>query len=193
MPGCRPISGFLRERRADDDEPTRPHGRRRARLPAGSRHRIAIAEPGAEAPSRVVAARRAPAQGRLQAFRLGQPGRAEGRPRQAMGRRHIRQPQQLQPPGRAGRRHWPDLRSAHGVERRRGDGRVRPRRGMDLVPARLFVGHVRAACRRALPRRPADHAGGRDLLARRAEEGAPVLSATITRTSCAARRPASAR
>ena len=53
--------------------------------------------------------------------------------------------------------------------------RVRPARRMGVVSARLLLGDLSAAPASPLPRRQADHAGGRHLLARGHQEGLPQL------------------
>ena len=105
----------------------------------------------------------------------------------------VRQPQPVHGEGRPGGRHRPRLRLAAGLEPRRAVVRVRPHRRVGILSARLFVGDLRPQSEGALPRRLADHARGRHLLVRGAEEGASALRRSTTRTSSRRRRPATTR
>ncbi len=158
-------------------EPTPPPAAAEARLPRS--HRRSDAASASEqrprrqqAPPRPVADRRAEIPGRLHAFRLGQSRRAEGRRHPRLRRGLVRQPQPVHGEGRPRGRHRHGLRFADGLEPGRAVVRVRPHRRVGLLSARLFVGDLRPQSESALPGRLADHAGGRHLLVRGAEEGA---------------------
>ena len=129
-------------------------------------------ERGAE--PRAVAVRRSQIRSRLQAFRLRQPGRAEGRHDAALGDRHLRQPEPVYRQGRRGGRHRPDLRHADAVLRGRARQRIRPRRRKRRSRPGPQIGAVHAAQGGALSRRLADDAGGRDLDLRHAAREGPA-------------------
>ena len=141
----------------------------------GSRDRIAWA----------LDLRRAEIPGRLQAFRLRQPGGAEGRhartPDQARRRqpelRHLQHAQHLRPQGRRRGRHGRDLRQPHGRFRRRPGRALRPPRPQGALVGRQAHLPLPAASRSALPRRIAGDGAGRRLLDQHPEDqGPPELS-----------------
>ena len=154
----------------------------------------AVSRAGGEpAPPCAVADRRAEVPGRLQAFRLGQPRRAQGRHAARLCRRLVRQPQPLLGEGRSGRRPRPCLRLADGRQPRRAVVRVLPHLRVGLLSGRLLVGDLRAQSQGTLPGRLADHARGRDLLASRRRRRRTRARPSTTRTSSRRRRPATTR
>ena len=85
----------------------------------------AIGRRPGQAPPRAVAGRRAEISAGLQALQMGQPGRAEGRPRAPVRRGLVRQPQPVARAGPSGRRARPAVRAAVRIEPRRSLDRVR--------------------------------------------------------------------
>ena len=153
-------------------EPTPPPAAAEAVAPSPADQTPTAAPRSQQAPPRPVADRRAEIPGRLHALRLGQSRRAEGRRHPRLRRGLVRQPQPVHGEGRPRGRHRHGLRLAAGLQPRRAVVRVRPHRRVGFLSARLFVGDLRPQSEGALPGRLADHAGGRHLLVRGAEEGA---------------------
>ena len=126
---------------------------------------------------RPVALGRAALRGRLQAFRLRQPERAEGRRRAARLSGHLRQPQprRRRREGRARGSHRAHLRHADDELAGRGRHRIRPPRRGGALPGRFLVGDLPPACGGALARRHAGDARRRDLLLRGPQGEQPAI------------------
>ena len=96
-------------------------------------------------------------------FRLRQPGRAQGRDAQAVGARHLRDPQPLHPQGPQGGVERAPVRHADGARLRRAGCALRPGRRGGRAPRGGRLGRVPAQARGPVPRRHAGHGRRRRL------------------------------
>ena len=118
----------------------------------------------------------------LPAFRLRQPGRAEGRHDAPLRDRHLRHPQPLCRQRRSGGGGRPDLRYLGGGLRGRAQQRIRPRRRKDRARPRQAFGALHLAQGGALSRRNPDDARGRHLDVRDiAHQGGSLLPLLLRR------------